>query len=87
MVTCGSGYYVIPCLHFISVFFIFRYLLEYMWREQVRRSGADLFKSFLELIAERQREISPPEELPEVYGCVMIMELLYQMLVFSSSWS
>ena len=59
---------------------MFRYLLEYMWREQVRRSGADLFKSFLQLIAERQSVISPPEEIPKVWEIVCFMEWLFHII-------
>ena len=62
---------------------MFRYLLEYMWREQVRRSGADLFKSFLQLIAERQSVISAPEEIP-MRNCLFYgMIISYNMLLFS----
>ena len=38
-----------------------------MWRERIRRSGADLFTSFLKLIAEKQSEVTPDEDLPKVY--------------------
>ena len=38
-----------------------------MWRQRIRRTGADLFTSFLKLIAEKQREVTPPEELPKVW--------------------
>ena len=37
-----------------------------MWRLQIRRSGADIFTSFLHLIAEKQLVVSPEEELPKV---------------------
>ena len=47
--------------------YINRYLFEYMWRQRIRRTGADLFTSFLKLIAEKQREVTPPEELPKVW--------------------
>ena len=45
-----------PCFPGTSLsFFLFsRYLFEYMWRESVRRSGGDLFQSFLRLIANTQ---------------------------------
>ena len=46
---------------------IFRYLFEYMWRERIRRSGEDLFTSFLKLIAKRQNVVTPEEDLPKVF--------------------
>ena len=46
---------------------ILRYLFEYMWRERIRRSGEDLFVSFLKLIAKRQAVVTPSEELPKVF--------------------
>jgi len=42
------------------------YFFEFMWRESVKRSGGDLFQSFLRLIAKIQSKDSPSQEFPDV---------------------
>ena len=40
----------------------FKHLFEYLWRVHIKRSGDDLFTSFLQLIAKDQRLVAETDE-------------------------
>ena len=65
-------YLLCGCFNYLLV----RYLFEYMWRERIRRSGADLLTSFLKLIAENQRIVTPPDDHLKVFFYIQYWMLI-----------
>ena len=42
------------------------YLPEFLWRERVKREGGDPFLALMKLIAEKQKDLTPSEDLSKV---------------------
>ena len=64
----------VKCIHW--------YLFEYLWRQRVKRTGEDIFTSFLKLIAQKQTEseVTPVEDLPKVFFIYGSVQKIYAII-------
>ena len=51
-----------------------------LWRQRVKRTGEDIFTSFLKLIAQKQTEVTPVKDLPKVFFIYGSVQKIYAII-------